>query len=451
MNMQARLFKCLTLLAAIIFPAAAYLHAQDSTQAPVYQPSPQNLEARRWFQDAKFGMFIHWGIYSELGDGEWVMERHQIPVHDYEKVATQFYPVRFDPKVWVTAAKAAGMKYITVTTRHHDGFAMFQSKMSDWNVVDRSPYGKDVIRQLADECHKQGIKLFFYYSQLDWHHPDYYPLGRTGHTAGRPKDGDWNKYLNFINGQLTELLSNYGEVGGIWFDGMWDKPDADWQLDTTYSLIHRLQPQVLIIPNHHQSPRPGEDAQTFERDLPGQNSAGFNKAAPGNVPYETCDTMNKSWGFNLTDNAYKSPRELVHYLVRAAGRNANFLLNVGPMPNGELPPEALARLHDLGQWTDKYGESIYGTRGGPTPAGPWGVTTQKGNKVYVHVLEDNNGPSLALPKLEKHVRSAALLRDGSSIQFAENDFGLLLKLPARQLDEFDQIIVLDLADAPQGN
>ncbi|PYX94628.1 MAG: alpha-L-fucosidase, partial [Acidobacteria bacterium] len=198
-------------------------------------------------------------------------------------------------------------------------------------------------------------------------------------------------------------------------------------------------------PNHHQSPRPGEDAQTFERDLPGQNSAGFNQAAPGSVPYETCDTMNKSWGFNLMDDAYKSPRELVHYLVRAAGRNANFLLNVGPMPSGELPPEALARLHDLGEWTDKYGESIYGTRGGPTSPGPWGVTTQKGSKVYIHILEDS-GPSLALPKLEKPVRSAALLRDGSSVKFAENDFGLLLRLPARQPGEFDQVIVLELAD-----
>ena len=163
------------------------------------------------------------------------------------------------------------------------------------------------------------------------------------------------------------------------------------------------------------------------------------------MPYETCDTMNKSWGFNLMDDAYKSPRELVHYLVRAAGRNANFLLNVGPMPSGELPPEALARLHDLGQWTDKYGESIYGTRGGPTSPGPWGVTTQKGSKVYIHILEDS-GPSLALPKLEKPVRSAALLRDGSSVKFAENDFGLLLRLPARQPGEFDQVIVLELAD-----
>src|SRR6266849_3247631 len=226
---------------SLVLLAATLMHAQDAktqeTPAQSYRPSEANLEARRWFHDAKFGMFIHWGIYSELGDGEWVMERHKIPVHDYEKVATQFYPVRYDPKLWVAAAKAAGMKYITVTTRHHDGFAMFQTKMSDWNVVDRTPYGKDVIRQLADECHRQGIKIFFYYSQLDWHHPDYYPLGRTGHTAGRPEGGNWNKYLNFMNGQLTELLSNYGEVDGIWFDGMCDKPDADWKLDSTYSLI----------------------------------------------------------------------------------------------------------------------------------------------------------------------------------------------------------------------
>jgi alpha-L-fucosidase len=431
----------------VLLLLAACTHAQEvQNKTSDYQPSPENLEARRWFQDAKFGMFIHWGIYSELGDGEWVMERHKIPAHDYEKVAKQFYPVRYDPKIWVAAAKAAGMKYITVTTRHHDGFAMFQTRMSDWNVVDRSPYGKDVIRQLVDECHRQGIKIFFYYSQLDWHHPDYYPLGRTGHTAGRPEGGDWPKYLNFINGQLTELLSNYGEIGGIWFDGMWDKPDADWQLDTTYSLIHRLQPQALIIPNHHQSPRRGEDAQTFERDLPGQNSAGFNKAAPGNVPYETCNTMNKSWGFNLMDDAYKSPRQLVHYLASAAGRNANLLLNIGPMPDGELPPEALDRLHELGQWTTKYGDSIYGTRGGPVPPAAWGVTTQKGSKIYVHVLEDPGSSPLTLPKMEKSVRAASLLRDGSKVQFNENDSGVSLKLPARQADEFDQVIVLDLAD-----
>lgn len=410
-----------------------------------YQPTKENLQARQWFQDAKFGMFVHWGIYSELGSGEWVMQEHRISAHDYEKLAAQFYPARFDAKQWVAAAKAAGMKYITVTTRHHDGFAMFDTKQSDWNIVQRTPYGKDVIRQLADECHKQGIKLFFYYSQLDWHHPDYFPLGDTGRAAGRPQSGDWNRYIDFMNGQLTELLTNYGEVGGIWFDGMWDKPDADWQLERTYQLIHRLQPQALIIPNHHKKPFPGEDAQTFERDLPGENKAGFSGASVSELPLETSDTLNHSWGFNLTDNSFKSTRAVVQYLVRAAGRNTNLLLNVGPMPNGEIPAEAVNRLREVGQWLERNGESVYGTRGGPVAPALWGVTTQKGNKVYVHVLEAD-GPSLALPRLKSKVRSASLMGQGKPVTFAENDFGLLLKLPPREKDEIDQIIVLELGD-----
>jgi alpha-L-fucosidase len=425
----------LLLAAALFFVPCA--NAQNS-----YQPTQANLQARSWYQDAKFGMFIHWGIYSELGAGEWVMEEHRIPVSDYEKLAPQFYPVRFDPKQWVALAKAAGMKYITVTSRHHDGFAMFDTKQSDWNIVQRTPYGKDVMRMLADECHRQGIKLFFYYSQLDWHHRDYYPLGGTGHAAGRPKGGDWNRYLDFMNGQLTELLSNYGEIGGIWFDGMWDKPDADWKLDRTYSLIHNLQPQALIVANHHQKPKPGEDVQTFERDLPGENTAGFSGAAIGELPLETSDTVNRSWGFNLRDNDFKSAREIVHYLVRAAGKNANLLLNVGPMPNGEIPEEAARRLREAGQWLGRNGESIYGTRGGPFAPQSWGVSTQKANQIYLHVLQAP-GPSLALAKPAKSIRSAYLLKDHSPVQFTENEFGLLVKLPSRAQDEWDQIIVLE--------
>jgi alpha-L-fucosidase len=427
------------LLAVCLF--AAFAHAQTP-----YQPTDANLKARQWYQDAKFGMFIHWGIYSELGAGEWVMEQRGISGPDYQKLAPQFYPARFDPKAWVAAAKAAGMKYITVTTRHHDGFSMFDTKQSDWNIVQRTPYGKDAIKMLADECHKQGIKIFFYYSQQDWHHPDYFPRGDTGHKAGRPESGNWNRYIDFMNAQLTELLTNYGEVGGIWFDGMWDKPGADWQLDRTYRLIHQLQPHALIIPNHHKKPLPGEDVQTFERDLPGENKAGYSGGEIGELPLETSDTINKSWGFSLTDNSLKSTPEVVRYLVRAAGKNANLLLNVGPMPNGEFPPEVVARLKEVGQWTEKYGESIYGTRGGPIAPASWGVTTQKGNKVYVHVLQ-TDGPSLALPKLATPVRSASLMSDASPIKFAENDFGLLLKLPARQANEIDQIVVLELANA----
>jgi alpha-L-fucosidase len=409
-----------------------------------YTPSQSNLDARKWYQDAKFGMFIHWGIYSELADGEWVMEVRHMSGGDYQKLAPQFYPVKFDPKQWVSLAKAAGMKYITVTARHHDGFSMFETKQSDWNIVQRTPYAKDAIRMLADECHKQGLRIFFYYSQLDWHHPDYFPLGNTGYAAGRARSGDWNRYIAFMNAQLTELLSNYGEVSGIWFDGMWDKPDTDWHLTETYDLIHRLQPQALIVANHHKKPIPGEDVQTFERDLPGENKSGFSSESTiGDLPLETSDTVNGSWGYNLTDNNFKSPRELVHYLVRAAGRNANLLLNVGPMPNGEIPAEAMSRLEGIGKWLDKYGESIYGTRGGPTSPSPWGVTTKKGNTVYVHVLEASE-PGIVLPGMK--VKSASLMLTGAPVTFSQNETGLIIKLPPRSADEFDQIIVLQLIE-----
>jgi alpha-L-fucosidase len=226
-----------------------------------YRPAAANLAAREWFQDARFGLFVHWGVYSVLGDGEWVMNNRKIPVADYEKLPAQFNPLQFDPAEWVALVKAAGMKYITITSKHHDGFAMFDSKTSDYNIVARTPYGKDVLKALAEECRKQGIKLFFYYSQLDWHNPDYFPRGRTGTDAGRPDRGQWPRYIEYMNAQLRELLTGYGDIGGIWFDGWWDRPEADWQLDRTYALIHQLQPQALIGANHHRRPFPGEDFQ----------------------------------------------------------------------------------------------------------------------------------------------------------------------------------------------
>ncbi len=410
-----------------------------------YQPTPANLEARRWFQGAKFGLFIHWGVYSVLGDGEWVMNDQKIAVREYEKLPAFFNPREFDPTEWVALAKAAGMKYITITSKHHDGFAMFASKVSDWNIADRTPYKKDVLKMLADECHKQGIKLFSYHSQLDWHNPNYYPRGFTGHDTGRQDSGDWNKYLDYMDAELRELLTNYGEIGGIWFDGMWDKPEADWRLDRTYKMIHDLQPQALIGSNHHRAPYPGEDFQMFEKDLPGQNTAGFNQTSViAGVPLETCETINGSWGFNINDTNYKSTRDLVRYLVRAAGNNANFLLNVGPMPNGKIQPEFVSRLKEIGQWLEKNGEAIYGTRGGPISPRPWGVTTQKGDRVYVHVL-DWQDSALLVPRLSRPVKAAHALKDGSKTEYAEIDSGILLKIPERVRDDYDTILVLELA------
>jgi alpha-L-fucosidase len=409
-----------------------------------YKPTPENLAAREWFQDARFGMFVHWGVYSVLGDGEWVMNNKKIPIADYEKLPALFNPTEFDAKEWVALAKAAGMKYITITSKHHDGFAMFDSKVSDYNIVARTPYKKDVLKALAEECRRQGLKLFFYHSQLDWHHPDYFPRGRTGQDTGRPDQGNWPRYLDYMNAQLRELLTNYGDVAGIWFDGWWDKPGADWQVDRTYALIHQLQPQALIGSNHHRRPNPGEDFQMFEKDLPGGRTAEFNKDSEiGELPLETCETMNGAWGFNITDRRYKSTRDLVRYLARAAGSNANFLLNVGPMPNGRIQPEFVTRLHEVGAWMDKNGEAIYGTRGGPIAPHAWGVTTRKGNRVYVHVL-DWPDASLLLPPLPSAVRSAHLLSGGRPVDFKTGDFGVVLNLPRESVDPMDTIVVLEL-------
>jgi alpha-L-fucosidase len=410
-----------------------------------YEPTPENLKMREWFQDAKFGLFIHWGVYSVLGDGEWVMNQQQIPVKTYEKLPAFFNPTDFDPKTWVQMVKDAGMKYITITSKHHDGFAMWDSKVSDYNIVKRTPYGKDVLKMLADECQKQGIKLFFYHSQLDWHHPDYFPRGNTGGGyTGRPESGDFNKYLDYMDAQLSELLTNYGDIAGIWFDGMWDKKDADWRLEKTYKLIHQLKPAALVGSNHHRAPYEGEDFQMFEKDLPGHNTTGFSsEQVVGALPKETCETINNSWGFHLKDGSHKDKKVLVQYLVKAAGYGANFLLNVGPMPNGMIQPEHIASLKGVGQWLTANGETIYGTRGGPLTARDWGVTTQKDNKVYVHILNWFD-ESLTIPSWGKKIKSAKLFSDKSALKFIENEYGITIKVPKAKMDELDTIVELEM-------
>jgi alpha-L-fucosidase len=406
-----------------------------------YDPTPENLAAREWFQDAKFGLFVHWGIYSLLQNGEWIMNNRGITVDEYETLAPQFNPVKFDPAEWVQLVKDAGMRYLTITSKHHDGFAMFDSKVSSWDIVDRTPYGRDVLAMLAEECRRQGIKLFFYHSQLDWHHPDYYPRGRTGQRTGRPDEGDWYRYLDYMDAQLRELLTDYGPIGGIWFDGMWDKYDADWRLEQTYSMMHELQPASLIGSNHHRLPYPGEDFQMFEKDLPGENTIGFNTTEIGALPLETAETMNGSWGYNLTDRAHKSVEQLIRYLVNAAGRNANLLLNVGPMPTGEIQPEFQERLRAMGQWLAVHGDAVYGTRGGPVAPRPWGVTTQKDDRVFVHIL-DWQDRELALPSLP--VRTAYTLTDATPVAVREAERGIVLTLPERADDVIDLIVVLEV-------
>ena len=329
----------------------------------------------------------------------------------------------------MTAFKQAGAKYICFTTRHHDGFSMFATKQSDYNIVDGTPFRRDVLRELTDECRRQGLAVHFYYSHIDWTRDDY-PAGFTGRNTGKdPKKADWPSYFKFMNAQLTELVKNY-DPDAIWFDGMWDhdgdsKP-FDWQLDEQYALLHSLKPSLLVGNNHHQKPIPGEDMQFFERDLPGENTAGMSGQSIGTLPLETCQTMNGMWGYKVTDQNYKSVSELIRLLVGAAGKGANLLLNIGPMPDGELPAPSLDRLKGMGQWLDKYGETIYGTVAGDVPTRPWGVTTRKGDRLFVHImsLSDN---SLFLPVKAK-VRKALDYETKKPLRFTQTEDGVLVHL-----------------------
>ena len=409
-----------------------------------YVPSESNLQARKEFSDSKFGVFIHWGIYSMFGQGEWYMTNAGIDCNEYAKAASGFYPIRFDAKEWVSAIKEAGAKYICFTTRHHDGFSMFDTKYSDYNIVDATPFKRDVVKELAEECKKQGIKLHLYYSHLDWTREDYYPYGRTGRNTGRTKHGNWNDYFNFMNNQLTELLTNYGPIGAIWFDGMWDQPDDfDWRLDEQYSLIHKLQPACLIGNNHHKKPIEGEDFQMFERDLPGENKAGLSSESEiGHLPLETCQTMNGMWGYKIQDQNYKSVSELIRLLVRASGKGANLLMNVGPQPNGEIPAVALERLKGMGEWLSKYGETVYGTTRGDVMTADWGTTTRKGNTLYVHILTDNMPQFVTLPLKDKVV-SAVNLNTGTKVSYEKIKGGIVLHTDNLE-PEIDCIVKLKL-------
>ncbi len=404
---------------------------------------------KKWFEDARFGLFVHFGPYSVLGNGEWIMNNHHIKTNDYKKLADFFNPQEFDAKEWVQIAKNAGMKYITFTSRHHDSFSNWATKQSDWNIMN-TPYGKDLVKQLADECHKEGIKLVIYYSLLDWMRDDYqYWTGRTGQHTGRTEKGNWIDYINFMKAQLTELLTNYGPIAGIWFDGHWDQTEdknrtnpqtaVDWHYSEIYDLIHGLQPECLVANNHHLPPFHGEDYQIFERDVPGENTAGHSgQEISEQMPLETCQTINESWGFNITDDNYKSEKELLHLLIRTAGTGANLLLNVGPMPNGKIQPECVERLAQMGTWLKKYGYTIYETKQGFVLPQPWGASTSKGKTYYIHIL-DKNTPSVTLNI--PNIKSAKWINvDSELVWKKDKKSGDVTFSTTGNLDDIDSII-----------
>jgi len=402
-----------------------------------YIPTKENLQAREW------------GLYSYLAGGgkdgyaEWIQNRDFIPTYKYAKLQQFFNPIEYNPVKWVKMAKDAGMKYIVFTSKHHEGFSMYDTKYSDFKITN-TPYGKDVLKMLKEECDKQGIKLFVYYSLLDWHHPDYYPWGRSGREyTKRPKGGDWNKYIEFMKNQLTELLTNYGEIGGVFFDGWWDRKDANWHLDELYALIHKLQPQAMITNNHHVLPKPGEDYQGFERDLPGANTFGHNTTDISKLPLETYETMNKEWGYNFLDTKAKSAKEIINLLVRAAGNNANLLLNTGPMPNGKIVPENIESLKKVGDWMKIYGNTIYNTTGGPIKPEAWGAITKRDNKLFVHILDYKN-KLFVLPSTIGKINKAYWFVNKNSIEIEQKKSGIIFDLGDSDTELIDRVIVIEL-------
>ena len=427
------------LAAAAMFPALA----QE------YVPTKENIEAREAFADKRFGVFIHWGIYSMFAQGEWYMNRG-VDAQEYAKAAGGFYPAAFNAREWVQTIKASGAKYICFTTRHHDGFSMFDTKVSDYDIMDASPFKRDIVAELAEACRDEGIALHFYYSLLDWTREDY-PVGRTGLNTGRRGDSqDYDSYMRFMKHQLTELLTNYGDIGAIWFDGLWDHDSDpqpfDWSLDEIYSHIHSVDPSCLIGNNHHLTPFEGEDFQMFERDLPGENTTGW--AADQTVstlPLEMCQTMNGMWGYKVEDQNYKSVDELIRLIVRAASKGSNLLLNVGPQPDGNLPAAAVERLAGIGRWMGQFGESVYGTDASGIPEQSWGVTTRKGNLIYMHLIEPLEGVgSVTLPVGTK-VRAVKAMKDGASLKYKVSDGKLFVELDKTPAD-VDYVIEVHLKD-----
>ncbi|MBN2326581.1 MAG: alpha-L-fucosidase [Candidatus Omnitrophica bacterium] len=381
----------------------------------------------QWFRDAKFGLFIHWGPvslkgteigWSRGGDRKFPDSRgSQVPAEVYDNLYQEFNPTKFNADEWAAVAKAAGMKYLVFTTKHHDGFCMFDSQLSDYKITN-SPFKRDVVKELADACHKANLKLGFYHSPPDWRHPDYFTENHE-------------RYIQYLHGQVRELCSNYGKVSILWYDGLGGKPE-DWGSYEMIPMVYKMQPGILI------NNRAGLPC---DYDTPEQRVGKFQN----DRAWETCMTICQQWAWK-PDDRLKSLKECIDILVRTVGGDGNLLLNVGPMPTGEIEPRQVDRLKEIGAWLKKYGRTIYNTRGGPFITGSWGGSTYRGDMVFLHVVDWDDRESILLPKIDKTIVSSRVLTGGEA-SIRETEKGIEVVVPSDQRDELDTIIALRL-DGP---
>ncbi len=429
------------LLLAAAMALAASIPAQGSKD-----------DRMKWFREARFGMFIHWGLYAipagkwgdATGHGEWIRETAHIPVKEYEKFQSQFNPTKFDADEWARVAKHAGMKYVVITTKHHDGFGLFKSKLTDWDV-EGTPFNKDIMAEIARAYRAQGFHIGWYHSIMDWHHPDYLPR-RTWEVADRPAgSADFDRYNKYLQGQVSELLTNYGKVDLMWFDGEWESTWNHKYGQSLYDLCRRLQPQV-IVNNRVDVGRGGMggmsdagfagDYGTPEQEVP-------EKGLPG-VDWESCITTNNHWGYNAYDKDFKTGQALVRLLIDVVSKGGNLLLNVGPRSDGTLPPEQVERLDHIGKWMAVNSEAIYATKASPLGHVDFGRCTAKGKNLYLHVYEKPKSGVLAIPKLGSKVASASVLGQGK-VPVILGDHGVSVDLRNVKFDPDATVVKLVLA------
>src|SRR5579862_7790950 len=435
-------FRRFVRLGTLVILAVVTAAAQTARETP-----DQFAQRTQWWREARFGMFIHWGLYAvpadstdltgKKGIAEWYFYNKQKQVKDYEKFAAQFNPVKFDAKVWVETAKNAGMKYIVITSKHHDGFDMFDTKLSDYCITKATPFKRDPMKELAAECRRQGIRLCFYHSIMDWHEPDYLPR-RPWEGANRPPDGaSLSRYVDHMEGQLRELLTHYGPIGIIWFDGGWEHNPQELRSAEVNAMIRRLQPEILINDRNHLP----EDYSTPEQTIPAHAFAN------GRL-WETCMTMNDTWGYAKNDDDWKSPEDLIHKLCDIASKGGNFLLNVGPTGLGDFPEPIVERLDAIGDWMSVNSASIYGTTKSPFRRLPFdGRCTQKGSTLYLQVFHwPDDG--LHLDGLQTQILSARALLGNELLPVTKTDVNTVYVGRPKRLDPVATVVELQFASRP---
>ena len=415
----------------------------------------------KWWRDARFGMFIHWGLYAAPagewkgkkvgGGGEWIMNSARIPVNEYEQLRDQFNPDKFDAKEFVRIAKDAGMKYIVITSKHHDGFCLWDSKVSNYTIMS-TPFKRDILKELSVACEAAGVRLCFYHSIMDWHHPDAQAPHYPTYNTGKLKNPNFAKYREeYLKPQIKELLTNYGNIGVMWFDGEWIPEWSEEQGRDLYTFIKKIRPDI-IINNRVGVGRKGMAGMTKEGAFAGDFGTPEQEIPATGFPgmdWESCITMNDTWGFKKSDSKWKSAATMIHMLIDTSSKGGNLLMNVGPTAEGLIPAPSAERLAEVGKWMKVNSESIYGSAPSPFKALAFGKATQKPGKVYLHVYTWPKDGTLAVP-LKNKVTNAYLLADREkSLTTAAGDGGVKITVPATAPDAVASVVVLEIEGAPE--